>query len=151
MLGKGGRSAGWGSRPRAESAAWQFRVERERSAVGRLNDAIAQALMPVVPDSVLRALQVAFDELLTNVIMHAEQAAGPVEIEVRRAGDAIEASIRYVAVEFDPTRWQPDPTVATVSVSRIGGHGIRLVRSLMDDFRYVHDAGVNVVTICKRW
>ena len=151
MLGNGGRFTGWRTRPGTQAAVQRFRVERERRAIGRFNETLARELQAGVPEDVLRALQVALDELLTNVILHAEQPAGAIDVEIRRANAALEATIRYRAVEFDPTAWQPAAEAATVAASRVGGHGIRLVRSLMDEFRYVNEAGVNVVTVCKRW
>jgi anti-sigma regulatory factor (Ser/Thr protein kinase) len=153
MLGNAGRWLGWWRRrPRTSAAAavWRFRVERDRSAIGKLNDSIAQQLRASVPESALRAVQVAVDELLTNVLMHAEQAAGPIEVEISRVREAVDTTIVYVAAEFDPTTWQPPVAGMTVATARIGGHGIELVRSLMDEFRYVHEAGRNVLTLRKR-
>ncbi len=149
MPGNSGRSGGWRTRPGAPAAVLHFRVERERGAIGRFNESIARDLA-AVPEKPLRALQIALDELLTNVVMHAAQSAGPIEVDLVCAHDQVEATIRYLAAEFDPTRWQPDP-VSTIAASRIGGRGILLVRSLMDEFRYARAAGVNVVTVLKRW
>lgn len=149
MLGNGGRSTEWRTRPGAPAAVLHFRVERERSAIGRFNDSLASVLA-TMPENPLRALQIALDELLTNVLMHAEQAADAIDVDIRCSDRDIEATLRYAAVEFDPTRWQAED-VSTIADSRIGGRGILLVRSLMDEFRYAHADGVNVVTICKRW
>jgi anti-sigma regulatory factor (Ser/Thr protein kinase) len=153
MLGNAGRWLGWWRRrPRRSAAAavWHFRVERERSAIGNVNDTIARQLCASVPEAALRAVQVAVDELLTNVLMHAVQAAGPIEVEISRTRDAVETTIIYIAAEFDPTAWQPPAAARTLATARIGGHGIELVRSLMDEFRYAHDAGRNVVRLRKR-
>ena len=149
MLGNGGRSTEWRTRPGASAAVLHFRVERERSAIGQFNDALARDLA-AVPENPLRALQIALDELLTNVLMHAEQAAGAIAVDVRCGDDDVEATIRYLAVGFDPTQWQPED-LSSIADARIGGRGILLVRSLMDEFRYAHADGVNVVTVCKRW
>jgi anti-sigma regulatory factor (Ser/Thr protein kinase) len=151
MQGNGTRSIGRRTRPGTPAAVLHFHVERERRAIGRFNDAIGRDLQPTVPGNALCALQIALDELLTNVVLHAEQATGSIEIEVNCTHASVEATIRYVAVEFDPTLWQPDFAAVTIASARIGGHGIQLVRSLMDEFRYAHENGVNVVTVCKRW
>ncbi|HEY2395275.1 MAG TPA: ATP-binding protein [Rudaea sp.] len=135
---------------RAPTAAWQFVIERERAAIGRFNAAMQQTLRTHVPESALRALQVSLDELLTNVIMHAEQAAGPIEVEIERVADSLDTTIGYIAREFDPTAWKPAARSASVATTRIGGLGIVLVRSLMDDFRYSYDDGRNVVRLRKR-
>lgn len=151
-MGNGERWVGWWrrARPRAPVAAWHFRIERERAAIGSLNRTIEQTLRAQVPEPALRALQVALDELLTNVIMHAEQPAGPIEVEIEQVADALDTTITYVAREFDPTAWKPVARSTTVATARVGGLGIALVRSLMDDFRYAFDRGRNVVSLRKR-
>jgi anti-sigma regulatory factor (Ser/Thr protein kinase) len=153
MAGSSERWGPWWRGPRSEEApvaVWKFRVERQRSAVGRLHDSIEEKLLNQVPEAALRALQVALDELLTNVIMHAEQAAGSIEVEVARASDALAARIIYLADEFDPTSWCPPQRGTSVETARIGGLGIELVRLLMDEFHHEYNDGCNVLTLRKR-
>lgn len=135
---------------RAPIPPLRLRVERERTAIGRCSDSLQSELQDAVPPKALHDLLVALDELLTNVIMHAEQAAGPIEIEVQRSARAIELRIGYLADEFDPTAWRAAESGVTIAASRIGGLGIHLVRSLMDDFRYEYADGRNVLTVVKR-
>lgn len=145
----------WWSKPQSEAAAptgvvWHLRVERERGSVGRLNDRLELKLGPSVPDVVLRPLQVALDELLTNVIMHAQQASGPIELQLARSAGALDVTISYLADPFDPTVWQSEPGASSIETSQIGGLGIPLVRALMDDFRHEYVDGRNVVHLRKR-
>lgn len=137
----------WQRRP---ALLWRTRVERERAAIGRFNDEVQQRLDGKVPGQVVHDFLVVFDELLTNVVMHAEQAAGPIEVELNRSRHAVGATIRYLAVEFDPTTWRAAQAGMTVATSRIGGLGIQLVRRLMDDFSYEYVDGHNIVTITRR-
>jgi anti-sigma regulatory factor (Ser/Thr protein kinase) len=146
--------AGWRSlwrksKPAPAPVVWRVRVERDRRAIGGLNDRVEKTLLHVVPEPVLRALQVALDELLTNVVMHAQQAAGPIELELAHSAGALDITISYLAAEFDPTHAR-SADVTTVADSRIGGLGIHLVRSLMDDFRYEYADGRNIVRMHKR-
>lgn len=136
--------------PAAAPVIWRVRVERERGAIGHLNDRLEKTLLPNnVPEPALRAMQVALDELLTNVVMHARQAAGAIEIELARSAGTLDARISYIAAEFDPTSWRTED-VTTVAASRIGGLGIQLVRTLMDEFRYEYVDGYNVLHLRKR-
>ena len=135
---------------RARTPAWRTRVERDRGAIGRFNDALAQKLAGQVPTQAVHDLQVAFDELLTNVVMHAQQAAGPVEVELQHDKRKVTATLRYLADEFDPTTWREESLSMTVAASRIGGLGIALVRRLMDEFRYEYVDGHNVLHLVKR-
>jgi anti-sigma regulatory factor (Ser/Thr protein kinase) len=152
-MGTGERSTTGRRGPRQAAGAavvWSFRVERDRAAIGRLSDSLEQELSDALPQAVLRALQVALDELLTNVVMHAQQAAGPIDVALTRGPDALDAQISYLADAFDPTAWTPVGLDAGVATARIGGRGILLVRALMDDFRYRYDDGCNVVMLSKR-
>jgi len=142
----------WWRRPQAAvptGVVWHFRVERERGAIGRLNDRLEQQLSPSVPESVLRALQVALDELLTNVIMHAQQASGAIDLQMARSAGALDVTIRYYADPFDPTVWQSSPAAKSLEASKVGGLGIPLVRALMDEFRHEYLDGQNVLHLRK--
>jgi anti-sigma regulatory factor (Ser/Thr protein kinase) len=134
----------------AAVALLSVRVARERAAIARFNDTVERELLSQVPPAALRALQVALDELLTNVVMHADQAAGPIEVEIARERDALSTTISYIAEAFDPTAWKSDGRQRSVASAAIGGLGIQLVRSLMDDFQYAYSDGRNVVSLRKR-
>ncbi len=138
------------TRAASTGVVWQLRVERERGAIGRLNDRLEQTLRPSVPETALRALQVALDELLTNVIMHARQASGPIELKLARSARSVDAEISYIADPFDPTRVKERPQAASIGDSEIGGLGVALVRALMDDFRHEYVDGRNVVRLHKK-
>src|SRR5512141_772388 len=109
-MGTSGRSATGRRGPRRSAGAavvWSFRVERDRAAIGRFSDSLELELSDSIPQIVLRALQVALDELLTNVVMHARQAAGPIDVAVSRGPDVLDTQVRYLADAFDPTAWTP--------------------------------------------
>jgi anti-sigma regulatory factor (Ser/Thr protein kinase) len=153
--------AGWRERwfggrrkPHAEAGptgvVWNLRLERDRSAIGKLNDRIEQNLLPSVPDTVVRSLQVALDELLTNVIMHAGPAAGPIELQLARSAGVLDVTIRYAADRFDPTAARDVPAATSIADSQPGGLGIPLVRALMDEFRHEYVDGRNVVHLRKK-
>lgn len=154
MAGSGERWRTWWHKPQAAEVptgvVWNLRVERERGAVGRLNDRLEQKLRPSVPDVVLRPLQVALDELLTNVIMHAQQTSGPIELRLARSAGALDVTISYLADEFDPTIWQSMPGGDSIETSQIGGLGIPLVHALMDEFRHEYVDGRNILHLRKR-
>ena len=134
----------------AESRVWSARVDRDRAAIGRFQDALERKLGADIPQSALRALQIALDELLTNVIMHAERATGPIEVAISLHAAALETRLSYLADAFDPTTWESPPLDTSVATARIGGCGIQLVRALMDDFAYRYEDGWNVVSLRKR-
>jgi anti-sigma regulatory factor (Ser/Thr protein kinase) len=152
----GWRERWFGERRKPQAAAgptgvvWNLRLERDRSAIGRLNDRIEQNLLPSVPDTVVRSLQVALDELLTNVIMHAAQASGPIELQLARSAGTLDVTIRYVADPFDPTVGKAKAAATSIADSQLGGLGIPLVRALMDEFRHEYVDGRNIVHLRKK-
>jgi len=154
MAGWRERLFSWGRQASNGAAStgvvWQLRVERERGAVGKLNDRLEVTLRPSVPETVVRALQVALDELLTNVIMHARQASGPIELRLARSARSLDAQISYLAEEFDPTALRDPKRASSIEDSKVGGLGVPLVRALMDEFRYEYVDGRNIVHLRKK-
>ena len=132
------------------AVVWHLQVQRERGAIGSLNDKLESNLGPSVPDAALRAIQVAIDELLTNAVMHAERAQGPIDLKLARSSSALDVTITYQAEPFDPTAWKTGRDAASIADSQIGGQGIRLVQALMDEFRHEYVDGRNVLRLRKR-
>lgn len=104
-----------------------------------------------VPVGVVAKLILALDELLVNVASHGAQAGGAGRIGVRaeiRAG-AVHIDISDPGPAFDPTTYPPPDLSADLDAREIGGLGIHLVRSFMDDFRYARRDGRNHVHLRK--
>ena len=99
-------------------------------------------------------LQVALDEVLSNILNHAlaDEAAGRLEIglSVRILGDRVELEVVDDGPAFDPTGVAPMPRAARIAGRREGGVGLLFVRSLMDEVRYTRLAERNCLTLCKR-
>ena len=136
--------------PVSTGVVWRLRVDRDRAAIGRFNERLETTLLPSVPEAALRAIQISVDELLTNVLMHAQQASGTIDLQLARSAGAVDATIEYFAEAFDPTAWQAPPDGDSIDTARIGGHGIPLVRHLMDEFRYEHVDGRNILHLRKK-
>ena len=100
----------------------------------------------------LHAFQLAFDELLTNVVSYAQGGDGePMGVSIERGDDHLVARIRYRSAEYDPTaRGAPD-TESGVADRAIGGLGVFLVQSMMDEFTHAYVDGYNVLTMRKGW
>ncbi|MGC2854881.1 ATP-binding protein [Novispirillum sp. DQ9] len=97
-------------------------------------------------------LSMAVEELLTNVVTHGAARAGdrPVRMSatVGRAGDALVVELSDDAPAFDPFK---DAKAAALDASiddrPIGGLGVHLVRTMVDEVTYAHRDGRNVVTL----
>lgn len=131
---------------------WLFRLPRDRAAISSFCAGVARRLPPDYASAdLLHAFQVCFDELLTNVVMHADGPADqPMEVLMRREETQVEAVIRYRAAPWDPTRALPAaPDAAGLAERPVGGVGLRLVRELMQRFEYQHVDGWNEIRIAR--
>lgn len=110
------------------------------------------------PASLAARVNLALDELLTNVMQYGLADAMPdppadraeIEVSLDLAGDRLVAEIRDRGVPFNPLQ-RADPDVdATLEDREIGGLGIFLARQMMDVIRYRRADGHNCLTLVKR-
>lgn len=105
-----------------------------------------------VETAVMRAFQVAFDEWLTNVVDYAHEGRHEVPIEVALAvsPDRLSAEISDRGDPFDPLNHSAEPSLnLDVEDRPIGGLGIHLIRTLMDDLVYRREQDRNILRMTK--
>lgn len=155
--GAAARGAPAAARPRVAVAfdstahTWLFRIARERGAISEFCAALERRLpSDYASADALRAFQVAFDELLTNVVMHADGPQdAPIEVLLKRDPVEVTALLRYRASAYDPTT-RPAPDVeASIAERDIGGLGVHLVRELMTRFEHRYVDGWNELTLAR--
>jgi anti-sigma regulatory factor (Ser/Thr protein kinase) len=113
-----------------------------RAAVGQLAEIAGWG------ESDARAITLAIDEALANVIRHAYhgRADGRVELECRAAGDELQFQIQD---QGDP----PDPAricARAIGCEEIGGLGTHIIRDVMDTVSYQATPDGNRFTAAKR-
>lgn len=121
--------------------------------IERLNKLVRQyGELHDVPSRALYAVNLALDELVTNVILYGFDAPEGRQITVRIATAAGElvASVLDDGKPFDPLAVKPPDLNAPLEQRDLGGLGIHLVRSLMDHVSYSRDEDKNVLTVRKR-
>lgn len=94
----------------------------------------------------------AANEIATNIMLHGYQGqAGPIEIEVGQADNALIICLRDQAPAFDPTT-APLPDLNLPLEERpLGKMGIYLARQLMDEMTYrLNPQGGNELTLVKK-
>jgi serine/threonine-protein kinase RsbW len=132
----------------------RFVIGNQRSEVSAFSDRFEDwCTQQGVASGVFRAFQVAFDELLTNVIDYAlANVADPsMEVIVRVDETALSAEVVDNGAEFDPLAEAEEPDLDLEVEDRpIGGLGIHLVRNLMDEVRYERVDGHNHFFMSKR-
>lgn len=101
---------------------------------------------------VLRSVQVALDEVLSNTVQHGYrgQGQGRIQIAFRLADGVLEVTVQDDAPPFDPLAAALPDVSAGLAQRPVGGLGILLTRRLMDDVRYERAEGRNRLTLRKR-
>lgn len=100
----------------------------------------------------LADLQVALDEVLSNAIRYAFPDGGshPIDVRFRASARAVEVTIEYGGIAFDPADAPPPDLRSPLAERREGGLGIHFVRQLMDETRYRRAGGRNRVTLVRK-
>jgi anti-sigma regulatory factor (Ser/Thr protein kinase) len=99
-------------------------------------------------------LRLAVDEIATNVITYGHAgggAASVITVECRMTDAQVIVELIDRGQPFDPSTISPDPDELTKPLQerRVGGLGIFLARSCVDDFRYesAQDANHNIFVV----
>jgi serine/threonine-protein kinase RsbW len=124
----------------------------KRSEIGRLHQLIdAFGEERGVPGSVLFAVNLALDEIVTNIIVHGhgERADHNIQVDVVLDQGVLEATVRDDAPPFNPLAVPPVDLTAPAEGRPIGGLGVHLVRSVMDSVDYRREGAQNVLVISK--
>ncbi len=102
-----------------------------------------------VASSVLTAVAVSVDELLSNTIRYGyrERKGGRITIALRVESDKLCARIEDDGNRFDPCL--AAPTSPPSPRAFVGGYGLALVRALVDELAYSRDGALNITTLCK--
>lgn len=89
------------------------------------------------------SLELAVDEACTNVIEHAYGHDVQKEVTVRAWYDQDEVRIAVIdnGAGFDPQQIPQEEVAELIRKGRTGGLGMRLIRSLVDEVRYVIEPG----------
>jgi len=98
-------------------------------------------------------LQILVEELLTNLVKYGfapEAARGEAEIALRLQGDRVTLEFTDDGMPFDPVA-APAPDLDLPAEARpVGGLGLHLVRSLVEQARYERVDGRNRTTLVRR-
>ncbi len=97
-------------------------------------------------------IDVALDEIFSNICRYAYgNAVGPATVRVKELPeqDAVSITLEDGGIPFDPLA-KSDPDVSLgIHERSVGGLGIFMVKNIMNDVRYEHRDGLNVLTVIK--
>ena len=97
-------------------------------------------------------VNLALEELWLNVVNYGHDGGfHEVEIELTSEAEALTIEITDDGKPFNPLNEAPAPDVtASLEDRSLGGLGLHLVRTLMDELRYRREEGRNHLTLVKR-
>lgn len=101
------------------------------------------------PLRVLAQINVAVDEVFSNIVGHSGATETVIECEAREGF----VTLCFIddGIPYDPTE-QPEPDITLCAEQRqIGGLGIYVLKKTMDEINYEYSGGRNRLTIIKTW
>ena len=105
-----------------------------------------------VPDDALRPLQLALEEIFTNIVHYAydDDREHRIEIVLSKADQTVTVQVSDDGRPFDPLRDAPQTDFeAPVETRPVGGAGIALSRQMVSRMRYRRHDGRNQLTLIK--
>jgi len=130
-----------------------IRLPVDLREIERLNRIVRQfGDLHEVPSRTLYAVNLALDEVVTNVVLHGFDDASEQQLEVRVVAGAAEitADIEDAGRPFNPLDVAPPDLTAPLDERSLGGLGVHLVKNLMDRVEYRREGTKNVLTMRKR-
>ncbi|WP_168735325.1 ATP-binding protein [Pseudothauera rhizosphaerae] len=134
------------------STDFEQTLSTDLGAIPALADAFAEwAEEAGVAAGTVFQVNLALEELITNVILHGlgPGAPGRISLRVRRQDDVLEMELRDDAPPFDPFQLPPPVLTQGIEEREVGGLGVHFVRTLMDEWHYAREDGHNLVRLRK--
>ena len=100
----------------------------------------------------ISAVNLALDEVLANIISHAYAPDSRHAIHVRVTVDdrTIDVVVEDDGRPFNPLTWPPPDLEVPLEQRPVGGLGLHIARSVVDDIAYRREGKKNVLTLVKR-
>jgi len=126
--------------------AEHLRTQEEMAAY--LEACLEEAEIPMMEAT---RIQLAVEEAVTNVVTHGyEGPDGNVSVQCISSPEIVTITITDTGAAFDPTKIPPADVTADLDHRNIGGLGVHLIRSVMDEIRYSREMDANQLTLVKR-
>ena len=136
----------------AEAPVLQVTIPGVLAEIDRVNDAFeAFGEERGIPLNPVRQIMMCLDELLNNTISYGFQDGEDHQIEVRveLAGKRLLVTLVDDGIPFNPFQMSTPDISLGVEEREIGGLGVHLVRSTMDEVSYKRNVDQNVVTLIR--
>ena len=130
-----------------------LRIANDLAELSRVAESIDEfCANQAIPAGCAFKLNIALEELLTNTISYGygDEQHHEIAIDIVREGETMVAELSDDARPFDPLNAPPPDLDSAIEDRRIGGLGVHLVKTLMDDVAYAYRDGRNHITLRKK-
>lgn len=105
-----------------------------------------------VPAALGMTLNLVIEEAFTNVVNYAydDNLEHPIEIVFEMQENVLSISLIDDGIAYDPTQNATPDLSLSVEERSIGGLGVYLIKSMMDEVAYERKAGKNILLMRKR-
>jgi len=131
----------------------EIQLRNDIAEIARVRDALDSLGEEFpIPARALMQLQVALDEIVSNVVKYSWSDGANHEFLVRIIADTEAVTLEIIdnGVAFDPTSMPDLDALSADRRPRLGGRGIHMTRQLMDGFAYRRIDGRNHTILTKR-
>lgn len=138
----------------AFSPQFSFVLKNDFAEIARLSESVEEiGRKHGIAAGALYAVNLALDEILTNIISYGYAEPGEQFIHVRLAiaADEVVAEIEDEARPFNPLEAPPPEVNAPLPEKPLGGLGIHLARTMTDAMAYRCENGKNILTFRKKF
>jgi sigma-B regulation protein RsbU (phosphoserine phosphatase) len=100
---------------------------------------------------IIQKFNIAFDELLNNIISYSynDEDEHLIDIDIELKDERLIITISDDGIPFNPFIIGPPDTTLSVEDRYIGGLGIHIVKNLMDEYDYKRHVNNNIITLIK--
>lgn len=104
-----------------------------------------------LPSGTVFGILLSLDEIVTNIISYAwdDDREHLISIGFKSAPGAVEFEIEDDGKPFDPMQYAPPDVMSPLEERAVGGLGIHLVQTYMDEISYKREGGKNCLLMRK--
>lgn len=135
------------------TAELRLLLDNQDTALQRIDEAVEGfGVEQDWPPDLLFQVRLVLEELAINVISYGFESGGNMfEVVLRSTPDRLVIECSDDSWPFNPLTDSPEPDVeAALEDRNVGGLGIHLVRTMMDEVEYERKDGKNCLTLVKR-
>ena len=131
----------------------EIRIANQLAEIGKVIDLVdAFGRSHALSERVRHDMSIAVDEIISNIIHHSYrgEANHSITVRLRLVPEELHVEIVDDGAAFDPAAYDVSRPTGSVTERALGGLGLHLVKSLMDNVCYFRLGNDNHVTLIKK-